>query len=135
MPAQANLKLQDGKAADADKALLAVQSGAVLLEYEEIDLPLEEAADNLKLAEIEMQEGRHVAAKAALDVAVDQLKRYEELVGDNQGAEVKSLHDDISKLTAELKSGDVSEAAQQQHAAKISGWWRRAAKWLRGKTK
>ena len=49
--------LHDGKVAEADEALLAVQSGGVLFEYEEIDLPLEEAADNLKLAEIEMKEG------------------------------------------------------------------------------
>lgn len=135
MLAQAGLRLNEGRIDEAEKALLAVQSGAVLLEYEEIDLPLEEAADNLKLAEIEMQEGRHADAKAALDVAVDQLKRYEALVGENRGAEVKSLHEEISKLTEELASGEISQGAQQQHSVRISDWWRRAAKWLRGKTK
>ncbi len=92
MLAHAKRDLQGGKTDAADEALLAVQSRGVLLEYEEIDLPLEEAADNLKLAEIEMKEGRQAEAKAALHMAIDDLKRYEKLVGENRGAEVKALH-------------------------------------------
>lgn len=133
--ALARQNLAEGKVTEADEALLAIQSEAVLFEFEEIDLPLEEAADNLKLAEIEMREGRYAEAKAALQVAVDQLKNYEELVGENQGAEVQMLHQEIAKLAAELESGNVSQADQQKHASRISGWWRRATKWFKQKAK
>lgn len=132
---RAKQALDDGKTEEADESLHAVQNRGVLLEYEEIDLPLEEAADNLKLAEMEMQEGRHAEAKAALEVAIDQLKEYEELAGENRGAEVKSLHEEITKLTTELEKGKVSDADQQKHTAKISEWWNRATKWFKGATK
>ena len=72
----AKTELTDGKPEQADIALLALQSQGVLFEYEEIDLPLAEAADNLKLAQAEMNAGRFAEAKAALNVAVDDLKRY-----------------------------------------------------------
>lgn len=127
--------LHDGKFSEADEALLTVQSGGVLFEYEEIDLPLEEAADNLKLAEIEMAQGRHAEAGAALNVAIEQLKKYEKFAGENRGAEVKALHQEITKLTAELDKGNISEADQQKHASKISEWWHRSAKWFKNKAK
>jgi hypothetical protein len=135
MLTRAKEDLAEDKAAEADQALLALQSRGVLFEVEEIDLPLEEAADNLKLAELEMQAGRVADAKAALHAAIDQLKRYESLVGENRGADVKSLHEEISKLTAELEGGKLSEADQQKHASRISDWWHRATKWFKGNAK
>ena len=115
--------------------LLLFQSEGVLFEYVEIDLPLEEAADNLKLAEIELKEGRQDEAKAALHVAIDELKRYEILVGEKRGTEVKALHQEIDKLTAELGKVDLSDADRQKHVSKISEWWQRATKWFKGTTK
>ena len=132
---RAKKNLLEGKNHVADEALLAIQSRCVILEFEEIDLPLEEAADNLKLAEIEIKEGRHAEAKAALNVAIDQLKRYEQSVGENRGAEVKALHEEISKLTAELEKGSPSEADRQKHATRISDWWQRATKWFKSQSK
>ncbi|HWB12287.1 MAG TPA: YfdX family protein [Pirellulales bacterium] len=132
MLTRAKEDLAEDKAAEADQALLALQSRAVLFEVEEIDLPLEEAADNLKLAEVEMQAGRIAEAKVALHAAIDQLKRYENLVGENRGAEVKALHEEISKLTAELEGGKLSEAEKRKHATRISDWWHRATKWFKG---
>jgi hypothetical protein len=70
-----------------------------------------------------------------LNVAIDELKRYEKQVGDNQSAEVKALHQEITKLTAELEKGKPSETEQQKHATTISGWWQRASQMFRSKTK
>ena len=132
---RAKRDLDDGKTEQADESLLAFQSEGVLFEYVEIDLPLEEAADNLKLAEIELKEGRQDEAKAALHVAMDELKRYEKLVGEKRSTEVKALHQEIDKLTAELGKGDLSDADRQKHVSKISEWWQRATKWFKGTTK
>jgi hypothetical protein len=131
----AKRSLEADKLEQADKALLALQSQGVLFEYDEVELPLAEVADNLKLAETELKEGRHDDAKAALHVAMDELKRYEKMVGDKRGAEVKSLHQEIDKLAVELGKGNVSEADRQKVAAKISEWWQTATKWMKNKSK
>lgn len=135
MLAAAGRSLAGEKVAEADEALLSIQDEGVLFEREEIDLPLEEAADNLKLAEVEIKEGRLDAAKVALHVAIDQLKRYEKLVGEKRGAEVKALHQEIDKLAAELEKAELSEAELQKLASTISNAWQRATKWFKGKTK
>jgi hypothetical protein len=132
---RAKRDLDGGKTEPADEALLTLQSEGVLFAYAEVDLPLEEVADNLKLAEIELKEGRPEDAKAALHVAMDELKRYEKLVGEKRGGEVKALHQEIDKLTAELGKGNLSEADREKHASTISEWWQRATKWLKGTTK
>jgi len=132
---RAKRDLDGGKTEPADEALLALQSEGVLFAYEEVDLPLEEVADNLKLAEIEVKEGRPEEAKAALHVAMDDLKRYEKLVGEKRGSEVKALHQEIDKLTAELGKGNLSEADREKHASTISEWWQTATKWFKSKSK
>jgi len=58
----------------ADAALQTLQTSGVIFEYVEVDLPLEQADDNLRLAEIEMTAGNHEAAKSALYRASDELK-------------------------------------------------------------
>jgi hypothetical protein len=135
MLGRAKRELHEGKPENADNALLAVQARGVLFEYEEVELPLEEAADNLKLAETEMKEGREDAAEMALRVAIDELKRYEKLVGENRAAEVQALHREIARLSAELEKVSPSEAQREKYAAKISEWWQRATKWFKSKTK
>jgi len=127
--------LSDGKLENADESLLALLTDGVLFELEEIDLPLEEAADNLKLAEIEMKQGRTAEAKAALHVAIDQLKRYEKLAGDTRSAEVKALHQEITKLTGVLEKGMPSEEEIQKMAAQIGEWWQNTTKWFKTHTK
>lgn len=125
--------LHEDKAPVADEALKAIQAKGVLFEYEETDLPLKEAADNLKLAEMEMKQGHHEHAKAALHVASDQLKLYEKKTGEKRSAEVKTLHHEIDKLTTQLEKGEIAEAEFQKHASTISGWWQRASKWFKTK--
>ncbi len=79
---EANQALDGKKPRDADLALNHLQTTAVLLEYDELELPLAQAADNLKLAEAEMNTGRYEAAKVALNAAVDELERYEKQTGE-----------------------------------------------------
>ena len=108
-----------------------IQTAAVLFEYDEIDLPLAQAADNLKLAEAEIKIGRFDAAKAALHAAVEELEKYEKQSGETRSKEVAALHKEIRELTAELEKGRPTDADAQRHAARISGWWDRARKWFR----
>ena len=118
-------------AKQADRALATIQSAAVVLEYDEIDMPLAQAADNLKLAEAEMKVGRYDAAKAALHASVNELEKYEKQSGETRSKEVAALHQEIRALTAELEKGNPSEADAQKHATRISGWWDRVRKWFR----
>ena len=86
---EAKKSLVDADPKQADVALSNLQAMAVLLEYDEIDLPLAQAADNLKLAETEMKAGRFEMAKAALNAASDELEKYEKQTGETpqQGSE------------------------------------------------
>jgi hypothetical protein len=117
----------------ADTALANLQALAMLLEFDEIDLPLSQAADNLKLAETEMKVGRYDAAKMALNAAIDELEKYEKQTGETRGKDVKALHKEIRELTAELDGGNPSEADAQRHASRISDWWGRATQWFRNR--
>lgn len=123
--------LQDKKPQHADTELMMLLARGVIFVYNEVDLPLEEAADNLKLAEWDLKDGRRKEAKAALHVAIDQLKAYEKQVGENRGKEVNALHQEIEKLTRELGEGEVTEEANDEHAAKVESWWHRATKMFR----
>ncbi len=128
--ALASKELAEDKIKQADSALHSLQAGGVLLELEEIDLPLKQTADNLKLAEIEMKDGRHDEARAALQEAIDDLKDYEEQVGEKRGEEVKALHEEITKLTAELEKDKPSPAETQKLATTISKWRESVSKWF-----
>ena len=126
----ASKELGDERVKQADSALHSLQAGGVLLELEEIDLPLKQTADNLKLAEIEMKDGRHDESRAALQEAIDDLKDYEEQVGEKRGEEVKALHEEITKLTAELEKDKPSPAETQKLATTISRWRESVSKWF-----
>ncbi len=129
---RAKRDLNDNESDAADHALMTLQSRGVLFVLEEIDLPLEEVADNLKLAETELKEGKVEEAKAALNLAADDLKRYEKLVGEKRGCEVNALQEEIDKLTVELSKGNLSDADRQKHVSRISQWWHKATNWMKG---
>ncbi|MDB5385517.1 MAG: YfdX protein [Planctomycetaceae bacterium] len=130
---EAKRDLQDSKPQLADDALQTIQTRGVIFEFEEIDLPLKEAADNLKLAEREMKQGHREHAKAALHVASDQLKLYQKKTGESRSAEVQALHQEIDKLTTELEKPTITEADAQKHASSISEWWQRSTRWFKKK--
>jgi hypothetical protein len=130
---EAKQAMCDADPKQADVALANLQAMAVLLEYDEIDLPLEQAADNLKLGEVEMNAGRYEAAKAALNAASDELEKYEKQTGETRSKEVKALHKEIRALTLDLDRGSPSEEDAQRHASRISEWWARTTKWFRNR--
>lgn len=131
MLAQAKASLADNKVEDAGSALLAIQSQGVLVEFAEIDLPLEQAADNLKLAEEELLEGRRDAATTALHAAQDELERYKDQSGDNRAKEVKELQEEIEKLATEMNQGELSKQDSKKHASKAAELWQRMTKWFK----
>jgi YfdX protein len=129
MLALAKKEITDGKTDDADNALWAIQADGVSFEFDEIALPLERAADNLNLAEVEMKEGWTDDAKVALNSASEALNEYERLAGESRSKEVKSLHKEIGQLTKSLDKRhaeqDVTKAKQ-----KVAGWWDQVTQWF-----
>lgn len=131
MLAVAEKLVDEKKFQQADLQLMMLLARGVVFIYDEIDLPLEEAADNLKLAELELKDGRRNEAKAALHVAIDQLKAYEKKVGENRGKEIQALHQEIEKLMKELGEGEATEESNKEHAATVEDWWHQVTMWFR----
>jgi len=131
MLAQAKASLASDKITVADSALLAIQAQGVLVEFAEIDLPLEQAADNLKLAEEELLVGRRDAAVIALNASHDELERYKSQSGEYRTEDVAALQKEIEQLTTELKTGNVSAKDSKTHASKVAGFWQRMTKWFK----
>jgi hypothetical protein len=127
MLTMAKQQIQDKKPDDADAALLAIQAHGVIFEFVEVDLPLETAADNLKLAEQELDQGRHEEAKAALAAATDALKEYEALAGESRSKEVRELHQEIDKVAQTLTKDTEKEGMKKE----ISTWWDRVRAWFK----
>ena len=126
----ARKELSENKLDLADRALHTLQAGGVLFEFDEIDLPLKQAADNLRLAEIELKDGRLEEARAALHEAIDDLKGYEEQVGDQRSEEVNALHTEIAKLTVQLEGGSIARAEAQKIGTAIGRWRDTVRKWF-----
>ncbi len=119
--------LNDDKLDDADSALLEIQTRGVLFDLVEDHLPLREAADNLKLAEYEFNNGQAREAETALKMASDALKDYEKIAGENRAKDVKKLHQEIDGLSGKLRHQKDRESVTK----KMSSWWDRIAKWLK----
>lgn len=125
--------LTENETEPADLALLTIQASGVVLEYDEIDLPLEEAADNLKIAEADMKSGNHEGAKAALLLAMDELEAYEQLAGPSRSKEVKAMHEEMNKLALKLTAEEISPEDRKKLASEISTWWDKLSDWFKKK--
>jgi hypothetical protein len=66
---------------------------------------------------------------------MEELKRYEKLVGEKRGSEVRAVQREIDQFVAELAQRNLSDVERQKYASRISERWQIAIKWLRGKTK
>ena len=128
--ALAKEELDSDKTDAADAALAVLQSEGVIFEFDEVELPLLEAADNLKLAELQIGEGNVAAARATLKVASDDLKRYEQITGESRAKDVRELHHKIDKLIDAMEdrehSGELTKAGQE-----IESYWRHVVKWFK----
>jgi len=116
---------------NADVALALLQAEGVVFEYSVMELPLTEAADDLKLAQLEISEGKAGQAQATLKRASDSLKKYESISGESRAKEVRKLHKQIDKLARSLAKGDHSESALKKAGKEIASYWERVVKWFK----
>ncbi len=123
--------LKAGKYDDADLALASIQSSAVVFEFDETELPLVEAADNLLLSKTEANEGKYTEALATLKQASSDLKNYQELTGEDRAAEVKKLNKEIDEMTKSLDGKKDLKSGMETIGDKITSWWDRTIKWIK----
>jgi len=129
--AMAKRELEKGHFDNADLALALLQTESVVFEFDEVELPLTEAADDLKLAELEVSEGKINQSQATLKRASDNLKIYEGIVGKSRAKDVRKLHKEIDELASSLTKGNPSESALDKAGKKIASYWDRAVKWFK----
>lgn len=122
--------LESGKPQNADEALADLQANAVILELVEADVPLKEAVDYLRIAELQAKAGHIHKAKSALQQASEKLKAYEGTFGIAGSTEVKAMQTEIQRVSAELEKAAASEAERHKLAAAISDCWRKVTGWF-----
>ena len=127
---QAKTELHKGKYKDADAALAFLQTAGTTLAFEEIEMPLAEAVDNLKLAELEVSAGKSNDARATLNLASYDLQKYQQVVNKNRAKEVGALHQKITSLAESLK-GNHSESDLQQARKEIASYWKHVVQWFK----
>ncbi len=124
-------ELDKGHFDNADMALAMLQAEGVVFEFDVVELPLTEAADDLKLAQLEVSEGKVSQAQATLSRASDNLKKYESIAGESRAKAVRELQKDIDKLTHSLAKGSHSESALKKAEKDIASYWERVVKWFK----
>jgi len=129
--ALAKAELGKGKNDNADAALTLLQTTGITFEFDEVELPLTEAADNLKQAELEISEGKSEDARATLKLASDDLKKYEGNVGESRAKEVRELNQKIDTLASSLGKGDGSKSTLEKAKKEIASYWEHVVKWFK----
>ncbi len=124
-------ELEKGNLDNADLALALLQAEGVVFEFDEVELPLTEAADDLKLAQLELSEGKVDQAQATLQKASDNLKKYERITGETRAKDVRELQKEIDKLNRSLAKGDNSENALEKAGKKVASYWERVVRWFK----
>ncbi|MDR4499220.1 MAG: hypothetical protein MRK02_15080 [Candidatus Scalindua sp.] len=128
---EAENALKNSKSDDAITDLETIQTQGVTFRFETAELPLVEGANNLKIAQLEVQEGKYPEALSTLKLASDDLKKYEQLAGESRGKEVHGLHQEIDKLTNSLDDEKDLKKAMKDIEKSISSWWGRATNWFK----
>jgi hypothetical protein len=122
-------RIRAGDTTGAGEALLAVQTEGLVFEAEEVELPLEEAAANLKLAEHNVAEGQIDFAAKDLAAASEALQAYE--LGEGRHAEeARQMHKEIEALVESLGDLTGSASGRGEVEEKIANWWKGIAGWL-----
>jgi hypothetical protein len=122
-------KLRADDTEGASEVLLAVQTEGVIFELAEVELPLEEAAANLKLAEYDVSEGRMDKAAANLAAAGKALKAYE-LDEGRHADDARQMHTEINALVESLADATGNARNRGEIEEKIASWWKNIAEWL-----
>lgn len=113
----------------AIKALLAVETESVIFELTEVDLPLEEAAANLKLAEYDVSEDRIDAAAVNLVTAAEALKVYE-LAEGRHADDARQMQTQIDTFVESLGDATGNAQGRGELEEKIASCWKEIAGWL-----
>lgn len=123
--------LKEDMKEDADDDLFTLQDNGIAFSSYLVELPLAEAADNLKLAKIQLNEGLPEEALATLELASDDLKDYEAQTGESRALEVRRLHQEIDELTTSLKDEKKVKTGMGKIKERIGKWWDTTVKWMR----
>ena len=127
---RAKKDIKVGKTADASVALNSLQDNGIIFRSFSTELPLVEAADNLKLAQMEINEKKYSQALATLKLTSDDLKKYETLAGDSRSKEVKTLYLEIDNLTSSIKAKNL-KGEMEKAGKRVASWWSRTVKWFK----
>lgn len=128
---QAQKELNKDSYDDADLALASIQSSGIIFSFDEIELPLVEAADNLLLAKTETKEGKYEEALLTLKQASSDLKKYEDLSGKSRATEVSKLRKEIDEMADTLVGKKDLKSGMEKIEDKIASWWDRTVKWIK----
>lgn len=123
---QAGIKLEADDTEGAEQALAAVMDGLhfTLLD---VDLPLDQARENLMLAKAAIEDGDTTEAKAALTEAGRELDTYAKGAGETDKKEISALQEEMRTLNEQLEAGTQGKDL----ATTIEGWWDRIGKLMR----
>lgn len=125
---QAKAALGKDETEAADSALLALQTRGVTFQVTEVELPLVEAADDLTLAQVEIDQGDAAAARESLARASGRLEAYATMSGDARSHEVKTLRRDLDELTKQIDGADASVLASAKD--RVHTWWSQVTDWV-----
>ncbi len=127
----AKRNLKEERIEDADDNLLMIQDNGILFISFIVDLPLVEAADNLKLAQIQIIDGLEAEALATLKLASDKLKEYGKETGENRALEVNTLSQEIDEITTSVENEKSLKTVMAKTKKQIGLWWTKTVQWMR----
>ena len=115
--------LMDDKLEAADLDLTVLQAQGVTLVFDEAELPLVAARENLMLARVRLDEQHLQEARAALQEAATMLTAYEKTAQEPAAKKAQGLREEMSVLSQTI------EQDQTGATDKIDQWWDQLAHW------
>lgn len=122
--ASANLDKDDIEGAEQALATVMDSLNFTLVE---VDLPLDQARENLMLAKAAIEDGDTLEARAALTEASQLLDQFNDDANEADKAEIKSLQKEMKALSDKLEAGK----SDKGFIATIEGWWDRIGKLMK----
>ncbi len=115
-------QLKHNNSQRAQALLMAVQQG-VVLSYNEMDIPIIQARDNLAIARVLARQGQIEDTRRALNASAGALDKYERQAGEAQSNDVRTVKKEILFSAESVQEGDSSLAAR------IDDWSQQMTEW------
>jgi hypothetical protein len=115
-------QLKDNNSQRAQALLIAIQQG-VVLSYNQTDMPVIQARDNLAIARVLVRQGQIEDARRALNASAAALDKYERQAGQAQSDDVKAVKKEILLTAESVREEDSSLAAR------IDEWSQQMTEW------